>query len=95
MYISFFFLFFFLLFVCFTIYRTGGNIDSGHHYGRAKLALYETLAFQDAIAKGDELTNENDTLIVVTADHSHTLSISGYPSRGNPILGICALTRPN
>merc|ERR1711860_61670 len=65
----------------------GGKIDLAHHGGEAKIALYDTIAFQDAVAKGDELTNEDDTLIVVTADHAHTMSITGYPSRGNPILG--------
>lgn len=32
------------------------------------------------------MTSEEDTLIVVTADHAHTMSISGYPSRGSDIL---------
>jgi alkaline phosphatase len=34
-----------------------------------------------------DLTDEANTLIMVTADHSHTLTISAYPRRGNPILG--------
>jgi alkaline phosphatase len=50
------------------------------------LALDETVEFAKAVETAANLTDEEDTLIVVTADHAHTMSISGYPARGNDIL---------
>ena len=29
-----------------------------------------------------------DTLIVVTADHDHTMTINGYSAKGNPVLDL-------
>ncbi len=65
----------------------GGRIDHAHHDGRARRALAETVAFDDAIRTAIAEAGD-DTLILVTADHSHTLTISGYARRGTPILGI-------
>lgn len=65
----------------------GGRIDHAHHSGNAYRALTDTVAFSDAIRAATELTSERDTLIIVTADHAHTMSFVGYPQRGNPILG--------
>jgi alkaline phosphatase len=65
----------------------GGRIDHGHHAGNAYRALTDGIALADAVAVADKLTSAKDTLIIVTADHSHTLTINGYPARGSPILG--------
>lgn len=65
----------------------GGRIDHAHHAGNAYRALTDTIALHEAVKKAQELTRDEDTLIIVTADHSHTFTIAGYPSRGNPILG--------
>lgn len=59
----------------------GGRIDQAHHDGRAKLALEETYQFDLAIAAALNMTNRDDTLIIVTADHSHTMTINGMCSR--------------
>lgn len=66
---------------------TGGRIDQGHHASRASMALHEAVALDNAVARALELTNEDETLTIVTADHSHSLSFNGYPFRGNSILG--------
>lgn len=66
----------------------GGRIDHAHHGGNAFNALSDTVAFAKAVAVADEMTSDADTTILVTADHSHVFTIAGYPTRGNPILGL-------
>ncbi|CAH0534638.1 Alkaline phosphatase [Vibrio stylophorae] len=65
-----------------------GRIDHAHHAGNAARALQDTLAFDAAIAQALAMTNPQETLIIVTADHAHTLIANGYADRGNPILGL-------
>ncbi len=69
----------------------GGRIDHAHHAGNAARALTDVIAFDNAVAAALELTSQDDTLVVVTADHSHTMTIAGYAARGNPILGLSRL----
>lgn len=66
---------------------TGARIDSAHTDNNAKRALYETLAFETAIRGALELVDASNTLVSVTADHSHSLLISGYASRHNSLFG--------
>ncbi|WP_341676563.1 alkaline phosphatase [Niveibacterium sp. SC-1] len=64
----------------------GGRIDHALHATNARRALQDTVAFDDAIKTAltkmavldPELKN---TLIVVTADHDHTLQMNGYAQR--------------
>ena len=64
-----------------------GRIDHGHHAGSAYNALTDAIALSDAVEKAVAMTNPEETLILVTADHGHVFTIAGYPKRGNPILG--------
>jgi alkaline phosphatase len=66
----------------------GGRIDHGHHAGNAYRALGDTIELSNAVRVARSRTRPDATLVVVTADHSHTLTLSGYPRRGNPILGL-------
>ncbi len=64
-----------------------GRIDHGHHVANAHLALHDTIALSDAVKQALSMVDPDNTLIIVTADHSHVFTIAGYPLRGNPILG--------
>jgi alkaline phosphatase len=64
------------------------RIDHAHHNGNAARALAETAMLADSVQLADDMTRDDDTLIIVTADHSHTFVMAGYPKRGNPILGV-------
>jgi alkaline phosphatase len=64
-----------------------GRIDHAHHFSNAYRALGDTVALSEAVQWAVDNVNLSETLILVTADHSHTMTISGYPRRGNPILG--------
>ena len=64
-----------------------GRIDHAHHGGNAYRALKDFQAFDEAIQLAIDKTGD-DTLILVTADHSHVFTMAGYPKRGNPILGL-------
>lgn len=69
-------------------YFAGARIDHAHHDGLANIALDETIELEAAVREAVRLTDEADTLIITTADHSHVFTMGGYPKRGNDILGI-------
>ena len=71
----------------FVLLVEGGRIDHAHHVANAYRALTDTIEFDKAVRVALDKTNRRDTLIIVTADHSHVFTIGGYPTRGNPILG--------
>ena len=64
-----------------------GRIDHGHHAGSAQRALQDARELSNAVQAALNLVDLKNTLVIVTADHSHTFTIAGYPTRGNPILG--------
>jgi alkaline phosphatase len=66
-----------------------GRVDHANHDGNLYRTLTDGVAFNDAIRKALELTNAEDTLIIVTADHEHALAFNGYCGRGSAITGLC------
>ncbi len=64
-----------------------GRVDHAHHGINAFRALTDMQALNEAV-KIAKAKAGDDTLILVTADHSHVFTMAGYPVRGNPILGL-------
>lgn len=65
----------------FFLFVEGGLIDFAHHDGKAHKAISETAELAKSVGLAEQVLGTNDTLMVVTADHSHTLSYSGYSVR--------------
>lgn len=72
----------------FVLMVEGGRIDHAHHQNHAHLALREVVELDRAVERTLGMVNLEDTLIIVTADHSHSMTFNGYPDRGNDILGF-------
>ena len=71
----------------FVAFIEAGLIDHGHHGNKAREALDETLQLDRAVTAALEMVDLEETLVVVTADHSHAMTINGYPDRGADIFG--------
>lgn len=70
----------------------GGRIDHGHHDTETRKALDETVEFAKAVEFIRERYSEEDTLVVVMADHSHVYTYGGYADRGNDIFGMAGIS---
>uniref|UniRef100_A0A182WCW2 Alkaline phosphatase n=1 Tax=Anopheles minimus TaxID=112268 RepID=A0A182WCW2_9DIPT len=77
----------------FALMVEGGRIDHAHHQNHAHLALAEVVELDKAVETALNMVDLDETLIIVTADHSHAMTFNGYPDRGNDILGFG--NRPN
>ena len=75
----------------------GGRVDHGLHAGDAQRALGDAAALDEAVAAAVAMTNPEETLIIVTADHSHTLMIQGesYRLRQKKKAGLLGRTPRN
>lgn len=72
--------------------HTGGRIDHAHHYNNPYRALDETLVLEAALLAVLSVIDQSETLLIVTSDHSHVLTVGGLATpRGNPILGTAPL----
>ncbi|XP_064241592.1 intestinal-type alkaline phosphatase-like [Passer domesticus] len=72
----------------FYLFVEGGRIDHGHHDGAAHKALTEAVEFDTAIERAGTMTDEAETLTVITADHSHVFAFGGYTLRGSSIFAL-------
>lgn len=66
-----------------------GRVDHANHDGNAFRTVTDGVEFANAVAAAAAMTNPEDTLIIVTADHEHSIALNGYCGRGSPILGLC------
>uniref|UniRef100_A0A2H1VP42 Alkaline phosphatase n=1 Tax=Spodoptera frugiperda TaxID=7108 RepID=A0A2H1VP42_SPOFR len=71
----------------FFLFVEGGRIDHAHHENLVQLSLDEAIELSAAVERAARLLGEEDSLLVVTADHAHVMTVSGYSHRGSDIIG--------
>lgn len=72
----------------FVLMVESASIDKWHHRNNAYRALTDVGELSKAVAAAREMTSDSDTLIIVTADHSHGLTLSGGIDIGQPVIGL-------
>ncbi|VDK32922.1 unnamed protein product [Taenia asiatica] len=73
----------------FFLFVEGARIDHAHHSNSGKKALLDLLAFEDAVRAGTQMVNLEETLVIVTADHSHSfMLVGGQPDRKRSLLDV-------
>lgn len=73
----------------------GGRIDHAHHAGNAFRALHDAEALDEAIGAVLAAVDLRETLVLVTADHSHVFTMAGYPLRPVGELGYPLVSAPD
>jgi alkaline phosphatase len=59
----------------FVLLVESGRIDMGHHQNQARHAMEETLSLETTVEAALSMVNIRETLVIVTADHSHAVTI--------------------
>nr|CDS27094.1 alkaline phosphatase [Hymenolepis microstoma] len=74
----------------FFLFVEGARIDHAHHgnLGKQVKSLIDMLAFEEAIREGVKMVNLEETLVILTADHSHSFHLVGEPSRLSSLLAL-------
>lgn len=72
-----------------------GRVDHANHANNAYRMVTDGEAFSLAVETAMKMTNPEDTLIIVTADHEHAIALAGYAGRGSNILGLSYKINPN
>ena len=78
----------------FFLHVEAGRVDHANHGGNLHRVLGDAEAFARAVARADALTDDADTLIIVTADHEHAIAFNGYCGRGSAVTGLCYKVNP-
>ncbi len=71
-----------------------GRIDHAHHAGNAFRAMTDMEELDRAVGEALKKVDLRDTLILVTADHSHVFTMAGYPLRAAEDLGYPIVSAP-